>query len=292
MFAGKSFSRYGIEPEWFKQDLKRVQKEKKPDLIFVTSIMTYWASGVKETISVIKEIFQDVPVILGGIYATLCTEHARNYSMADEVITGAGEEQIFDIIKRYTSFSLSNNFLQPINSKSLIDSNSLASIATNYSNISFDHSTSSCKGENLSTNLDLLPYPALDLISNLTYAPILTSRGCPFSCTYCASSFLEPKMRRRSPDSVFEEICHWYENYGVHNFAFYDDALLINPDNYILPLLEKILIYSQSIPSTPSTISTASFNSKDFLSIKSSSSPIAPLPTLSFHTPNALHIRQ
>ena len=41
--TGKKFSRYGIKPEWFAADLKKL---KKPDLIFVTSLMTYWASGV------------------------------------------------------------------------------------------------------------------------------------------------------------------------------------------------------------------------------------------------------
>ncbi|MBF0388648.1 MAG: radical SAM protein [Desulfamplus sp.] len=233
LFLGKSFSRYGVEPDWFRQDLKALSdkigaknggKFGKPDLILVTSLMTYWASGVKETISLIKEIFPDTPVVLGGIYATLCTAHAKKNSMADEVIIRSGEQQIFDIIKKYTGFSLS----------STISSISISPL-----------------------NLDLLPYPALDLVSRLTYAPILTSRGCPFTCSYCASSFLEPQMRRRSPESVFDEICYWHKNYGVHNFAFYDDALLIDPEKYILPLLDKIL----SLP-------------------------------LSFYTPNALHIRQ
>ncbi len=109
--------------------------------------------------------------------------------------------------------------------------------------------------------LDSLPFPALDMVSRLTYAPILTSRGCPFSCTYCASSFLESRLRRRSPDSVFQEISHWHGQYGVTNFAFYDDALLIQPEKYILPLLERILQSSLS-------------------------------SSLAFHTPNALHIRQ
>ncbi|MBF0378480.1 MAG: radical SAM protein [Desulfamplus sp.] len=297
MFAGKSFSRYGIEPEWFRQDLQNLEitpslanqtisrnqtasnNRGKPDLILVTSIMTYWASGVKETISIIKEVFPDVPVVLGGIYATLCTEHARKNSMADEVITGAGEEQIYDIIKRYTGFSLK------FHSKSAVYFSPTQPLPNGEGyNYSFPLGRD-VEGLN---NLDLLPYPALDLISNLTYAPILTSRGCPFSCTYCASSFIEPTMRRRSPESVFEEICHWHENYGVHNFAFYDDALLINPEKYILPLLERVLIYSQSKCSSSNIFS---YSSKSSLSYLSSLSGQSFLP-LSFHTPNALHIRQ
>lgn len=71
------FFRYGIKPQWLEHDLKQI---KKPDLIFVTSQMTYWASGVRETIKIIKKVYPDVPLVLGGIYASLCYEHAKKYS--------------------------------------------------------------------------------------------------------------------------------------------------------------------------------------------------------------------
>lgn len=214
----KRFSRYGIAREWFRHDLKRIEK---PDLILVTSLMTYWAPGVKETISVIKEIYPEIPLILGGIYASLCREHAEQNSMADLVVTGSGEDVLHKLVKDYTNFSFTP---------------------------SFD-----------SKDLDSLPWPALDMVSHLSYAPIITSRGCPFSCDYCASSFLQPKFQRRSPDSVFQEIEHWHYRYNLYNFAFYDDAFLINPAKYAMPLLEKIIESGMDI---------------------------------AFHTPNALHIRE
>jgi radical SAM superfamily enzyme YgiQ (UPF0313 family) len=213
----KKFSRYGIKPQWFASDLKNVEK---PDLIFVTSLMTYWATGVKETLEMIKDILPDVPIVLGGIYASLCHDHARQNSLADLVIKGPGEPQLKKIIKAFTGFELD------------------------------DH--------DLSDDLDALPYPALDLQHHMAYAPILTSRGCPFACEYCASSYLEPKLRRRSPENVFAEIAHWHQNFQIKNFAFYDDALLINAGQYALPLFEKI---------------------------------IASKMDLFFHTPNALHIK-
>ncbi|MBF0469008.1 MAG: B12-binding domain-containing radical SAM protein [Desulfamplus sp.] len=262
MRTKKTFSRYGIEPEWFKEDLKNTAK---PDLILVTSLMTYWASGVKETISVIKEVFSDVPVVLGGIYATLCTEHACRNSMADQVVAGRGDEQIYDIVKSYTGFSLADRDKQQSNA-SVVKNPIENKVIVMEKNAVQDRSEVFFNP----TDLDALPFPALDLVSNLAYAPVLTSRGCPFSCTYCASSFLEPQFRHRSPESVFQEICHWHENYGASNIAFYDDALLINPEKYILPLLEKLLQYS---------VSGRAFS-------------VDSLPPLSFHTPNALHIRQ
>ncbi|MFH2092469.1 MAG: radical SAM protein [Pseudomonadota bacterium] len=213
----KIFSRYGIDPQWFAQDLEQIQK---PDLIFVTSLMTYWASGVKETIDMVKQVYPDVPVVLGGIYATLCFDHARQTSGADLVVKGPAEPQLNKIIAEYTGVELSDR--------------------------------------HLSGNLDDLPFPALDLQTKIFYAPLLTSRGCPFSCEYCASSYLEPTLRRRSPDHVFKEIEHWHQRHGIKNFAFYDDALLVNAQEYAFPLFEKIIASGMD---------------------------------LFFHTPNALHIR-
>ncbi|MBU8911167.1 MAG: cobalamin-dependent protein [Desulfobacterales bacterium] len=215
---GKKFSRYGIKPQWFAADLKKM---KKPDLIFITSLMTYWATGVKETIEMVKETYPDVPVILGGIYASLCYEHANKDTLADLVVKGPGEQQLKKIIKDFTGFEFEDS--------------------------------------NLSGALDELPFPALDFQNKIAYAPILTSRGCPFSCEYCASSYLEPEIRRRSPENVFREIEHWHKNFNIQNFAFYDDALLVNSKLYAFPLFEKIIASKMDVW---------------------------------FHTPNALHIKE
>jgi len=65
---------------------KRLASCPRPDVILVTSAMTYWYRGVYETIEAAKEIFPDAFVILGGAYAQLCPEHAQR-SGADFVQT-------------------------------------------------------------------------------------------------------------------------------------------------------------------------------------------------------------
>jgi len=55
---------------------KRLTMYPKPDVILVTSAMTYWYEGVYEAIAAAKEIFPGAFVILGGAYARLCPEHA------------------------------------------------------------------------------------------------------------------------------------------------------------------------------------------------------------------------
>ena len=82
-YIPRKFYRYGIDGE----HLKRRLAYSSPDVVFVTSIMTYWYIGVLEVISAVRDALPGVPVVLGGIYATLCPEHARD-SGADIIHSG------------------------------------------------------------------------------------------------------------------------------------------------------------------------------------------------------------
>lgn len=67
------FKRYGLTPAEFKSSLNG----KNPDYLLVTSSMTYWYPAVIEAVKLLKVQFPQVPLILGGTYATLCAEHAK-----------------------------------------------------------------------------------------------------------------------------------------------------------------------------------------------------------------------
>lgn len=77
------YRRFGMTDDKF---LKRLSAVKKPDIILLTSIMTYWYGGVRHAIQILRRIFPNTPLYLGGIYAKLCTEHARTLG-ADAVLT-------------------------------------------------------------------------------------------------------------------------------------------------------------------------------------------------------------
>jgi hypothetical protein len=79
----RRYYHFGLTREEFKKRLEHIER---PDLVMVTSIMTYWYPGVWWAIDTVKEVFPDVPVVLGGIYARLCSHHASG-SGADYVQT-------------------------------------------------------------------------------------------------------------------------------------------------------------------------------------------------------------
>ena len=179
-----------------------LRKQQDTDIVLVTSMMTYWYPGVFEAINIIKEELPHVPLVLGGKYATLCREHAVKHSGADYVISGAGEAQIMELLENL-----------------------------------FGEKPTHLPDEE---NLDSYPYPAFDLIGKTQQLPITTSRGCPYRCSYCSSHILNKKFLRRDPVKVADEIEYWQKKSGVINFSFYDDALLVEPDKMIIPLLAEI----------------------------------------------------
>jgi radical SAM superfamily enzyme YgiQ (UPF0313 family) len=227
-FVPRNYSQYGIPEEML---LKRFSLlEEKPDIIGITSGMTYWYPGLFKVIEITKKFFKNIPIILGGIYATLCHEHAEKHSGVEIVFNGREESEVLRLICRLTGFEVVPNSLPA--------------------------EASAQAGAIRTSNLQ---HPAFDLYPKLDYICISTSKGCPFTCTYCASPFLSKGFSRRDPLRVVDEIEHWTRKHGVNNVAFYDDALLIDPSRHFVPIMKEIIRRGIHC---------------------------------NFHTPNALHIRE
>jgi radical SAM superfamily enzyme YgiQ (UPF0313 family) len=195
----RRFSRYGIPIRLFEEELGRVPR---PDAVLLTCTMTYWYPGVQAVVELVRRRFGTVPVILGGVYATLCRGHAQSASGADIVAPGPGEKSLFAALRA----ALGDGVPPPPEF----------------------------------AGLDSLPAPAFEWLRDRTWLPVLTSRGCPFRCTFCASHLLADGFEQRSPHSVAAEIEAHHARFGTRNFAFYDDALLLDKERHIVPLLERI----------------------------------------------------
>lgn len=217
-FVPRYFARYGLPEDIFISELK---KYKSPDAVLVTSLMTYWYPGPRRVIEIVREIFPGVPVLLGGIYATLLPDHAQNNLKPDYLLTGPAEIETAGLLSRILPGA-------PVD-----DTPPIAP--------------------------DDLPPPAFDLYPRLDYIVVMSSRGCPYHCTFCATDKISGAFTQRQPERVVEEILHQTHSLKVRDVAFYDDALLLNKKNRIIPILEQI---------------------------------IAEKSKLRFHTPNGLHARE
>lgn len=102
-YINRCYRRYGLPPEQARAALASFSR---PQAILVTSMMTYWYPGVCETIALMKEQWPDVPVVLGGVYATLCADHAHLVSGADAVLPGPIEDAWSELVRLSGAASL------------------------------------------------------------------------------------------------------------------------------------------------------------------------------------------
>ena len=96
---------------------------------------------------------------------------------------------------------------------------------------------------------DLLP--ARDLLDMHAYrhlemggrkmTSVLTSRGCPFACSFCCSTeFSGKRWRARSPVKVVDEVAEIVSRYGYNGIAFLDDNFTLDPGR-VVAICEEIL---------------------------------------------------
>lgn len=192
-----------------------------PDLVLLTCTMTYWYPGVQAVVELIRKKFGSVPIILGGVYPSILPRHALAQTGVDKVCEGPGENQIFSLINEILGDGTCPN-------------------------LRFE-------------SLEKLPTPDFSMLRNKNSLPLITSRGCPFRCSFCASFLLSRRFEQRSTDSVIRELESLYNLYKAKNIAFYDDSLLLNKKKHIVPILKKVI--QRKLP-------------------------------LAFHTPNGLHVEE
>jgi len=198
-----------------------LSKLPQPELVLITCTMTYWYPGVQLVVELVRKKFGQVPVILGGVYPTLMPEHARRFSGADFVFQGPGERGLLSLVRQILG-------------------------------------DSSCPDHHYQY-LDEVPWPSFELLRNKETLPILTSRGCPFNCSFCGVALLCQNFEQRKPSSVVLEIESHFKQHKARNFAFYDDSLLLEKESHFLPILREIV--RKNLPFV-------------------------------FHTPNGLHVRE
>ncbi len=203
--------------------LKKELEKLNPDVVGITVLMDQYASAGHKVAEIAKSLNKATKVIIGGVYATMNPEKAAKDENIDYVVIGEGEYVLKDLIG------------------SFLGENDLPSIGICYR-----------KGKEIANlghsdyihDLDTLPAPAYHLIEfekyanrnpirksvdsprDYPYARVLTSRGCPFNCSFCQVGSISGRtFRPRSVDGLLKEIEYLKVTYKIKSLIFDDDNL-------------------------------------------------------------------
>lgn len=170
-----------------------------------------------------------VPVLWGGAHPSIMPDECLRY--ADMVCRGEGEEAVLELARSFSS-----------NGKPM----------TNIKNIYFRTPNGVVRNElrDLEENLDKYPFPDFDFSSQFVVTKnglesvsedqlegvysIMTSRGCPYACTYCYNSYRRAQykdkgryLRLRSIENVVDELKYAKTIFrGLKTISFWDDTFL------------------------------------------------------------------
>jgi radical SAM superfamily enzyme YgiQ (UPF0313 family) len=203
----------------FSEILDEIPEE--TDLIGISALYSSAHLIVKELIHLIKQKFPDKKIVLGGAHATILTEFILKDTEADFVVIGEGELTLLDLCQNLRNYQNVHGIAYKENGKIYYT-----------------------PPRELILNLDILPVPDRGLINIQNYfkaaephgcsasgrwTTILSSRGCPYNCTFCTTPRIWlRKWRSRSPQKVISEMIELNQKYGITDFHFEDENMGFN----------------------------------------------------------------
>ncbi|MEM9951141.1 MAG: radical SAM protein [Chloroflexota bacterium] len=190
---------------------------------------------------------QDCIIIVAGADMT---DHAHLYleQGADYVLIGEGEETLAELISYLEAITSVGN---PIQESDLYQIRSLTYL--------HDNEVVKTPVRQVIRTLDEMPFPAWDLVDRDKYRDIwyehhgyfsmnlVTTRGCPFHCNWCAKPIWGQKYNSRSPENVVNEMKWLKENFAPDHIWFMDDIMGIR-DKWIEEFADLLDEHQAHIP--------------------------------------------
>jgi len=170
----------------------------------------------------IKTLFPQVKFVVGGPNITCLPYQSMTESIFDFGVISEGESTIIELIE-----ALNKNVSNFKNIKGLVYKKDKEIIVN--------------QPRPLIESLNSIPFPARHLLPIKKYfdistqkkhfATIIATRGCPFECTFCdRKNRMGRNWRVRSPENIVKEIKQIKEEYGIQEFMFFDDNLIVNKE--------------------------------------------------------------
>lgn len=186
--------------------------EYRPDVVGF-SVKTATMKSARSLAQQVKKLLPGVPIILGGPHTKLALQQLVKEPWCDAIFVGEGEDVLPIFCHRLVAGEAAEDVPGVVTPRSFTDG--------------------ACLKPPLiaSADLNALPFPDYDLFpqnvrEGLRSAyPLLTSRGCPYACTFCSVPEISGRgFRRRSPESLIDELKWAKEKYGSRGFWIVDDV--------------------------------------------------------------------
>jgi len=213
-------------------DISYELKKDKYILIGLT-MLTPMFSKVKETAEIIKKVYPEVKIIVGGAHATALPEQTlKEIKSIDYICIGEGEKTILELV-------------QAIEQKKDTDQiNGLAYWKNGQVVLT--------QTRKLEKNLDSFSPPARHLLPMEKYKltasrvrggslcpTLIVARGCPFNCLYCSHPFGQT-FRHHSTERIIQEIESLIREYNISEFNMEADNLTVDRE-FILSLCQEMI---------------------------------------------------
>jgi len=191
-----------------------LERQEPPDFVGITAT-TVIAAEAYQVSRLIRSLWTDVKIVLGGVHASIAPQEVLNRSAADFVIRGEGERSMAALVAG-----------APLEQ--------IKGLAAIRQGVYWEHPEL-----DWIEDLNEMPMPSYHLLRMRKYHPplggalrqpsmsIISTRGCPGRCTFCNSA-LSRRLRFRSAENVVREVRYLVENHAIREIGFYDDTFMAN----------------------------------------------------------------
>ena len=219
------------------REISSIVRRYDPQIVGISCIFTGRYINTLRTASIVKRTNPDIKVVVGGMHPTIRPDEFLFSDLVDYVALGESDYFIKDLIEK-----------DPILMDGIAFKNSDGDIIINPKKTYIE-------------DLDSIPFPARDLLPMKYYLSvkpdirpsgkptirllprnsIITSRGCPYNCSFCSSySVWGRRCRIRSPENVVKEIEQMMYRYSINQVSFEDDNISLYKKRFI-ELLQLII---------------------------------------------------
>jgi radical SAM superfamily enzyme YgiQ (UPF0313 family) len=188
-----------------------------PDVIGISCMFTPYYETAYRAARMARDLVPNAVILLGGSHPTVAYQHAIKETAFDAIILGEGERKLIRLLDCLRSGD-------PISAVPGVVARCGPGRCDCPAGSTGTHVNDAPEWIE---DLDSIAFPATDLVDFADYGDsgtLITSRGCPFSCSFCTvHATVGKRFRSRSASSVADEIEHYIQVHGVRRFRIEDD---------------------------------------------------------------------